>query len=423
MPSVQLGGTQRPAVQIPDTQSVPTRHTLVSAQRAQSVPPQSTSDSVPFRTVSVQLAATQALAAQIRLTQSVVATQRLPLAHDEHVAPPQSMSVSSAFILTSVHDVQSPAVQRLPAQSVAAAQRLPSAHLAQVEVAPPQSTSASPPFCTLSTHEMHTPPSQRAFRQSAAARQILPSPHLAHSVPPQSTSTSSPFLIKSRHDEQRPVSQRPPVQSVGGRARLAVGALRTGRPAAVGVGLALVLDAVGAGRRRALPRQAGVADAVGVGEAGLAREAGRTAAAAVDVGLHAVHDARWCSCRRRTCPPAHICVWQSAGTVQFVPTGQPGQSPPQSTPVSLPFSTRSVQVGPGMSNPRPASSVPIGTSVPDGMSILMSALRSGRTSRPPSAAPPPPPQPARATSKKADPIFNRSMKFLPTVVRDVRPRL
>src|SRR3954463_13472245 len=110
-------------------------------------------------------------------------------------------------------------------------------------------------------------------------------------------------------------------------------------------------------------------------------------------------------------PAAHIPVWQSDPLLQLDPTGQPGQLPPQSTPVSLPFSTRSVQLGPGISNPVGASVV-VGTSVP--MSIFMSPLTSSRTSRPPSAAPPPPPQPARATSTKADPIFNRSMEFLPT---------
>ena len=108
MPSVQLGGTQRPAVQTPECSRCRCGTPWRRRSGAQSAPPQSMSDSVPFRIVSVQLAATQTLAAQIRLTQSVVATQRLPLAHDEQVAPPQSMSVSSAFILTSVHEVQIP---------------------------------------------------------------------------------------------------------------------------------------------------------------------------------------------------------------------------------------------------------------------------------------------------------------------------
>ena len=182
-------------------------------QRLQSVPPQSTSDSLPFSTVSVQLAATQTLPLQIRLAQSVVATQRLPFAHAVHIVPPQSASLSSAFILPSVQEVHVPAVQRFPAQSVAAAQCLPSGHLAQV-VAPPQSTSVSPPFTSLSTHEMQTPLRHFRFRQSVSTRQIFPSTHAAHSAPPQSMSTSSPFLIVSLHDEQSPWSQRPPVQSL-----------------------------------------------------------------------------------------------------------------------------------------------------------------------------------------------------------------
>src|SRR5262245_37988782 len=110
----------------------------------QSVPPQSMSDSVPFRTPSVQLAATQALPLQILLTQSFMVTQRFPFAHAVHEVPPQSMSVSVPFILASVHDVHVPTVQRALVQSLFDAQCLPSEHLEQM--VPPQSTSDSSQF-------------------------------------------------------------------------------------------------------------------------------------------------------------------------------------------------------------------------------------------------------------------------------------
>ena len=106
-------------------------------------------------------------------------------------------------------------------------------------------------------------------------------------------------------------------------------------------------------------------------------------------------------------PAEHIWVWQSPGTVQFDPTGQPGQSPPQSTPVSVPFSTRSVQLGPG-------TSMPIGTST--ATSVFTSAFTSSLWSMPPSrpassSGLAPPPQPASAPTSKTttDPIFNLSI--------------
>src|SRR5689334_17689477 len=72
-PSVHDGAAHRPEVQTPLSQSLPTLQIWFSVQRLQSAPPQSTSDSLPFRTVSVQLAATQTFALQMWLAQSVVA--------------------------------------------------------------------------------------------------------------------------------------------------------------------------------------------------------------------------------------------------------------------------------------------------------------------------------------------------------------
>jgi hypothetical protein len=57
-------------------------------------PPQSTSVSVPFRTVSVQLGGWQIPPEQTWLWQSVEKTQCRLLAQGGHVPPPQSTSVS-----------------------------------------------------------------------------------------------------------------------------------------------------------------------------------------------------------------------------------------------------------------------------------------------------------------------------------------
>ena len=55
LPSLQLGATQTPAVQMPLVQSLFTAHFLPFAQ-ALHLPPQSTSVSLPFFCLSVQLA-------------------------------------------------------------------------------------------------------------------------------------------------------------------------------------------------------------------------------------------------------------------------------------------------------------------------------------------------------------------------------
>src|SRR6476661_2196840 len=99
-------------------------------------------------------------------------------------------------------------------------------------------------------------------------------------------------------------------------------------------------------------------------------------------------------------PPTHIALAQSALMPQLVPTGQPGQLPPQSTPVSLPFRMRSVQLGPG-------TSIPVGRSA--GTSTATSCFTSCLTSCFTSARPPsvsmsllPPPHPNDATTNAKD---------------------
>jgi hypothetical protein len=77
---------------------------LVSAQRGTATPspPQSTSVSVPFLTVSVGLGAAHTLLAHTKLAQSLATAQ--PLLGPQGVAllPPQSMSVSSPFLTPSL---------------------------------------------------------------------------------------------------------------------------------------------------------------------------------------------------------------------------------------------------------------------------------------------------------------------------------
>src|SRR5262245_10069540 len=133
MPSVQLGGAHRPALQTPVMQALPVRQTAPIWQRAQSAAPQAMSDSGPLRGASVQFAPTQMLFEQIRLTQSVVVTQRRLLAQAVHVVPPQSMSVSSPSTFPSLHEMQVPFTQRALRQSRAAVQRRPSTQALHVD--------------------------------------------------------------------------------------------------------------------------------------------------------------------------------------------------------------------------------------------------------------------------------------------------
>ena len=75
--------------------------TFPFAQDAQSIPPQSTSVSVPFFTRSEHdpgEGATHVPALQTVLEQSAPELQSLPVAQRLHVAPPQSTSVSSLSV-------------------------------------------------------------------------------------------------------------------------------------------------------------------------------------------------------------------------------------------------------------------------------------------------------------------------------------
>ena len=103
-------GTQVPAWQMSASQSAFATQAPPMGQRRHEVPPQSTSVSAPFLTLSEQAAARQTLfrvpgrqrrpeheASHTAVLQSVPAVQSLPSPHFPHVAPPQSMSVSSPF--------------------------------------------------------------------------------------------------------------------------------------------------------------------------------------------------------------------------------------------------------------------------------------------------------------------------------------
>jgi hypothetical protein len=202
MPSVQVGAWHSPPMQFPPWQSVPSRQALLAAQAGQpeSAPPQSTSVSVPFRTLSVHVRAAQAPPTQTRLAQSPPALHFWAVAQPAQ-GPPQSTSVSVLFFTASTHDgaAQVPAAHTALVQSAASRQSFPSRHFAQL--APPQSTSLSVPFNVRSAQlalwqisPVHTAPTQ-----SVSAAQALPVAHFAGQAPPQSTSVSVPFMTMSVH--------------------------------------------------------------------------------------------------------------------------------------------------------------------------------------------------------------------------------
>jgi hypothetical protein len=106
-PSLQVGAWQ--VAGLPEqtllVQSVETEQSLVSAHLAQVPPPQSTSVSVPFLTVSGQAAAWHFFGVPLHtpLVQSVVAAHDSPVPQRAQVvAPPQSTPVSRPFFTTSL---------------------------------------------------------------------------------------------------------------------------------------------------------------------------------------------------------------------------------------------------------------------------------------------------------------------------------
>jgi hypothetical protein len=95
-----------PAMHAVDAQSPLPPHFLLTAQVAPQLPPQSTSVSVPFLTVSVQAAAAHLLPVHLPLpgnAQSVLATHVALTAHVAPQFPPQSTSVSVPSFTRSPH--------------------------------------------------------------------------------------------------------------------------------------------------------------------------------------------------------------------------------------------------------------------------------------------------------------------------------
>jgi hypothetical protein len=203
--SEQLGAWQMLLTHTPLRQSLADAQDLPAAHLPQLAPPQSTSVSVPFLMRSVHVGAwhLSGLPEHMPLWQSLADAHVAPVPHFGHDAPPQSTSVSVPFLTTSVQ-VAALHVSGEP-EHTPLWQSLPTAHVAPVphfgQLAPPQSTSVSVPFFTTSVHvgawqmlPMHTP-----LAQSAATPQTLPAAHLAHVPPPQSTSVSAPFFTTSAH--------------------------------------------------------------------------------------------------------------------------------------------------------------------------------------------------------------------------------
>jgi hypothetical protein len=139
---------------MPLAQSDATLQPLSNPHLVAQAPPQSTSVSVPFFTVSAQAAAVEMhlLAVHTELMQSAATAQFLVSAHLVAQVPPQSTSVSVPFFAASVQVAAKHlfAVHTELTQSAATAQDFVSAHL--LAHVPPQSMSVSVPFLTASAH-------------------------------------------------------------------------------------------------------------------------------------------------------------------------------------------------------------------------------------------------------------------------------
>ena len=222
----------------------------------------------------------------------------------QSAGPPQVCEAVDV-VLVGVGDPFSPRSVAVPggvAAIVAVRVRLQCCPRPQVpQVPPPQSTSVSVPFLTPSVQwRLADAAGADAAAAVAVAAAALPS---AQSRAARRRSRRRSRCRSSRRRCRSAAAQTPPMQtplwqSAPATQRLAVGARRAGAAAAVDVGLAAVLHAVGAGRR--------LADV-----------------AAVQTPLLAVAPLPRSPGRRRT----------------------PGSVPPQSTSVSVPFFTPSVQVG------------------------------------------------------------------------------
>jgi hypothetical protein len=218
-PSVQVGVAHALFVHTPLVQSPGTEHAAPFAHFVVQVPPQSTAVSEPFFTVSVHDAVWQTPAVHTPLagsTQSVAFAHFLPAPHAVHVPPPQSTSVSAPFWTLSLQPApwQAPAVQTPLAQSVGKVHAEPVPHF-EVHV-PPQSMAVSEPFWTPSAQPaaahlplVHLPLAGRT--QSMLPEHSLPTAHFDAHDPPQSVSVSGPLRTRSVQlaAAQAPLEQTP----------------------------------------------------------------------------------------------------------------------------------------------------------------------------------------------------------------------
>jgi hypothetical protein len=173
-------------------------------------PPQSTSDSAPFSTVSVQLGAWH-VPLQTELKQSELPRQSLPSSHFEHDEP-QSTSVSLSFLILSsqLESSHIPSLQTPLRQSLSVTHFRPASHFPHA--APPQSTSDSAPFCTTSEQlgSWHMLCRQMWLAQSESALQPV-SPGVVHfesTHEPLAQSAPIPHTLPSAQGVQLPPQSR-----------------------------------------------------------------------------------------------------------------------------------------------------------------------------------------------------------------------
>ena len=114
--SAQLGGWQVPAEQTPFWQSVPARQDFPSGQDGQAPPPQSTAVSLPFFTPSMQLATWQVPAEQTPLVQSPPPTHWTHAPAPSHIVPPPVAQAvpAAAFTCEGTPAVHTPVMQGVP---------------------------------------------------------------------------------------------------------------------------------------------------------------------------------------------------------------------------------------------------------------------------------------------------------------------
>jgi hypothetical protein len=209
---------------------------------------------------------------------------------------------------------------------------------AQAGQLPPQSTSLSVPFCTPSVHEggAHTVAVQTPLAQSPAIAHAFVSEHGGQVPPPQSTSVSAPFFTMSW---QLGAWQMPPVHAPWMQSVPVVHVLPSGQawgqppPQSTPASIPFFTPSLQVGIEQVLPMQTRLWQSsafvqvppTGHGQPGLQ-----------SLGLHA--------------SGTHVIAMQtpllqSASAAHARMSPHEGQLPPQSTSVSLPFFTPSIQLG------------------------------------------------------------------------------